>query len=34
MLEAGASLADMEAAWTPELEHFLVDRERVLIYPG
>ncbi len=33
MLEAGASLADMEAAWAPGLSRFLTDRERVLLYP-
>ena len=32
MLEAGASLADMESAWAPELGRFLADRERVLLY--
>ncbi len=32
MLEGGASLADMEAAWTPGLASFLEDRERFLLY--
>jgi uncharacterized protein YbbC (DUF1343 family) len=34
MLEAGASLAEMEAAWTPGLARFLIDRERALLYPA
>jgi uncharacterized protein YbbC (DUF1343 family) len=33
MIEAGASLADMEAAWAPELSRFLAERERALLYP-
>lgn len=33
MLEAGASLAEMEAAWAPGLARFLEDRERFLLYP-
>lgn len=33
MLEAGASLAAMEAAWAPGLARFIADRERVLLYP-
>ena len=33
MLEAGASLAEMEAAWAPGLARFLRDRDRVLLYP-
>ena len=33
MIEAGASLADMEAAWTPGLGRFLAERERALLYP-
>jgi uncharacterized protein YbbC (DUF1343 family) len=33
MLEAGASLADMEASWSRELSRFLADRERILLYP-
>ena len=34
MLEAGASLAAMESAWTPGLARFISDRERVLLYPA
>ena len=33
MLEAGATLAEMEAVWTPGLSRFLVDRARALTYP-
>ena len=33
MLEAGATLAEMEALWTPGLSRFLVDRARALMYP-
>jgi uncharacterized protein YbbC (DUF1343 family) len=33
MLDAGASLAEMESSWAPELRRFLEDRERVLLYP-
>lgn len=33
MLEAGATLAEMEAVWTPGLSRFLVDRARALMYP-
>jgi uncharacterized protein YbbC (DUF1343 family) len=33
MLEAGATLADMEASWAPELSRFIADRERILLYP-
>jgi len=33
MLEAGASLAEMEAAWAPGLARFLVNRDRALLYP-
>ena len=33
MLEAGATLADMEATWAPELSRFVADRERILLYP-
>lgn len=32
MLEDGARLADMEASWTPGLNAFLKERERVLLY--
>jgi uncharacterized protein YbbC (DUF1343 family) len=32
MLEAGAPLAEMEAAWTPGLARFAPDRRRVLMY--
>ena len=34
MLEAGAPLAEMEAAWAPGLAHFLSERARVLLYPA
>jgi uncharacterized protein YbbC (DUF1343 family) len=33
MLEAGASLVEMEASWAPELSRFLAERERILLYP-
>jgi len=33
MLEAGASLPDMESVWAPGLSRFLADRERALLYP-
>ena len=34
MLEAGASLAEMEAAWAPGLARFVSERARVLLYPA
>jgi len=34
MLEAGASLAEMESVWAPGLASFLADRERALLYPA
>lgn len=34
MLEAGASLAEMESAWAPGLSRFLADRASVLLYPA
>ena len=34
MLEAGATLADMESAWAPGLAAFRRDRERFLLYPS
>ena len=33
MLEAGASLTEMESVWAPGLSRFLADRERALLYP-
>ena len=33
MLEAGASLSEMEAVWAQELARFMKERARVLIYP-
>jgi uncharacterized protein YbbC (DUF1343 family) len=33
MLEAGASLAEMEASWAPGSARFLSDRKSVLLYP-
>jgi hypothetical protein len=33
MLEAGASLSEMESVWAPGLARFLEDRERALLYP-
>ena len=32
LLEAGASVAEMESSWSNELERFLEDRDRLLLY--
>jgi uncharacterized protein YbbC (DUF1343 family) len=34
MIEAGASVAAMESAWSPGLHRFLRERERFLLYPA
>jgi uncharacterized protein YbbC (DUF1343 family) len=34
LLEAGASLAEMEATWASGLTRFLTDRESALLYPA
>jgi hypothetical protein len=33
MLEAGATLHEMESVWVNDSARFLADRERALLYP-